>query len=65
ESADPATAFKQPPGKPSVVSYTIAYLNLMEILRMAQRTIVSDASPNNSLIIVAYIRSTVSGQALR
>ncbi|KAJ7753042.1 fungal-specific transcription factor domain-containing protein [Mycena maculata] len=39
ESADPTTAFKQPPGKPSVVSYTIAYLKLIEILRMAQRTI--------------------------
>jgi hypothetical protein len=41
EPADPAMAFKQPEGKPSLVSYTIAYLKLMEILGMAQDTIVS------------------------
>ncbi|KAJ7741173.1 fungal-specific transcription factor domain-containing protein [Mycena maculata] len=39
ETDDPAMAFKQPPGKPSVVSYTIAYLKLIEILGMAQQTI--------------------------
>ncbi|KAJ7099269.1 fungal-specific transcription factor domain-containing protein [Mycena belliarum] len=39
ETSDPAMAFKQPPGRPSVVSYTIAYLKLIEILGMAQTTI--------------------------
>ncbi|KAJ7478680.1 fungal-specific transcription factor domain-containing protein [Mycena galericulata] len=39
ETDDPAMAFKQPPGKPSVVSYTIAYLKLIEIIGVAQQTI--------------------------
>ncbi|KAF8198145.1 fungal-specific transcription factor domain-containing protein [Mycena galopus ATCC 62051] len=39
ETSDPSLAFKQPPGKPSVVSYFIAYLKLMEIMGMAQKTI--------------------------
>ncbi|KAJ7648443.1 hypothetical protein B0H17DRAFT_958996 [Mycena rosella] len=37
ETSDPDMAFKQPPGRPSVISYTIAYLKLMEILGMAQK----------------------------
>ncbi|KAF7328953.1 Fungal-trans domain-containing protein [Mycena venus] len=39
ETADPGTAFKQPPGRPSVVSYFVAYLKLIEIMGMAQKTI--------------------------
>ncbi|KAJ6589038.1 fungal-specific transcription factor domain-containing protein [Mycena capillaripes] len=39
EPVEPAMAFKQPPGKPSVVSYFNAYLKLMEIIEMAQKTI--------------------------
>ncbi|KAH0588919.1 Transcriptional activator protein acu-15 [Termitomyces sp. J132] len=39
ETADPAQAFQQPPGKPSKVSAFIAYIRLMEILEYAQRTL--------------------------
>ncbi|KAF7361336.1 Fungal-trans domain-containing protein [Mycena sanguinolenta] len=39
ESSDPSQAFKQPPGKPSIVSYFVAYLKLIEIMGMAQRSI--------------------------
>ncbi|KAJ7634539.1 hypothetical protein FB45DRAFT_469159 [Roridomyces roridus] len=39
ETDDPATAFKQPLGKPSITSYAIAYCKLIEIIGMAQRTI--------------------------
>lgn len=38
---DPKDAFKQPPGKPSKMSYFIAYLKLSQILAFALRTIVS------------------------
>ena len=40
---DPKDAFKQPPGKPSKLSYFIAYLKLSQILAFALRTIVSSA----------------------
>jgi hypothetical protein len=33
-------AFKQPLGKPSLISYPIAYFKLLEILGMAHKTIV-------------------------
>ncbi|KAJ6510507.1 fungal-specific transcription factor domain-containing protein [Mycena sanguinolenta] len=39
ESSDPNQAFKQPPGKPSIVSYFVAYLKLIEIMGMAQKSI--------------------------
>ncbi|KAJ7467810.1 hypothetical protein B0H11DRAFT_2306193 [Mycena galericulata] len=39
DSSETATAFQQPPGKPSILSYGVAYSKLMEILGMAQRTI--------------------------
>ena len=60
EPADPEMAFKQPPGRPSVVSYIIAYFKLLEILGMAQQKIVS--SP---LFFLLRLHSlfTVSGQA--
>ncbi|KAF9647006.1 hypothetical protein BDM02DRAFT_3188339 [Thelephora ganbajun] len=38
---DPKDAFKQPPGKPSKMSYFIAYLKLSQILAFALRTIYS------------------------
>jgi hypothetical protein len=41
---DPKDAFKQPPGKPSKMSYFIAYLKLSQILAFALRTIVSSAT---------------------
>lgn len=40
---DPKDAFKQPPGKPSKMSFFIAYLKLSQILAFALRTIVSSA----------------------
>ncbi|KAJ7730080.1 fungal-specific transcription factor domain-containing protein [Mycena maculata] len=39
ETGDPSMVFKQPPGKPSVMSFVTAYLKLMEILGRAQETI--------------------------
>ena len=39
---DPKDAFKQPPGKPSKMSFFIAFLKLSQILAFALRTIVSD-----------------------
>jgi len=41
---DPKDAFKQPPGKPSKMSFFIAYLKLSQILAFALRTIVSGAT---------------------
>jgi len=41
---DPKNAFKQPPGKPSKLSYFIAYLKLSQILAFALRTIVSSTA---------------------
>lgn len=40
---DPKDAFKQPPGKPSEMSFFIAYLKLSQILAFALRTIVSNS----------------------
>ncbi|KAJ7155555.1 fungal-specific transcription factor domain-containing protein [Mycena crocata] len=45
---DPEMAFKQPPGKPSIVSYSIAYYKLIEILGMAQKTIYLVSAKNKS-----------------
>ena len=42
--SDPKEAFKQPPGKPSKMSYFIAYLKLSQILAFALRTIVSSVT---------------------
>ena len=42
---DPKDAFKQPSGKPSKMSYFIAYLKLSQILAFALRTIVSGTIP--------------------
>ncbi|KAJ7165523.1 fungal-specific transcription factor domain-containing protein [Mycena crocata] len=39
ETSDPTARFKQPPGKPSTLSYLIIYLKLIEIMGMAQETI--------------------------
>ncbi|KAJ7701505.1 hypothetical protein B0H17DRAFT_924581 [Mycena rosella] len=39
ETLDPDMAFKQPPGRPSALSFTVAYMKLIEILGTAQKTI--------------------------
>ena len=41
---DPKDAFKQPTGKPSQMSYFIAFLKLSQILAFALRTIVGDST---------------------
>lgn len=41
EHPDPQKNFQQPEGKPSVYAFTVAYCKLVEILGMAQKTIVS------------------------
>lgn len=41
ETNDPATAFKQPKGKPSQMSYLIAQIRLTEILAFTLRTLYS------------------------
>lgn len=38
---DPEQAFKQPPGKPSLLSYFVCFIKLNQILAVALRTIVS------------------------
>ena len=38
---DPEQAFKQPPGKPSLLSYFVCFIKLNQILAIALRTIVS------------------------
>ena len=40
---DPEKAFKQPPGKPSKVSFFVSYLKLNQILGFALRTIVGSS----------------------
>ncbi|KAJ7586302.1 fungal-specific transcription factor domain-containing protein [Mycena floridula] len=39
EHPDPHQAFKQPPGKPSTISFFISHLKLLHILAFAERTI--------------------------
>ncbi|KAJ7451835.1 fungal-specific transcription factor domain-containing protein [Mycena galericulata] len=46
ENPDPDMAFKQPPGKPSTLSFTVAYSKLLEILGMSQKTIYSVRKEN-------------------
>lgn len=38
---DPAQAFKQPPGKPSKLSFFVSLIKLNQILAFALRTVVS------------------------
>jgi hypothetical protein len=40
ENSDPQLAFKQPPGKPSLMAYMICYIKLLDILGFAQKTLV-------------------------
>ena len=40
EHPDPQQAFKQPPDKPSTISFFISFLKLTNILAFAHRTIV-------------------------
>lgn len=40
EAPDPAQAFQQPKGKPSLISAFIAYLRLCQVISFALRTIV-------------------------
>ncbi|KAG6919334.1 hypothetical protein DXG01_006880 [Tephrocybe rancida] len=47
EHTDPALAFQQPPGKPSVIAYFNCYIRLMDILAYAMRAIYSVKKPMN------------------
>ncbi len=48
EAADPAQAFKQPAGKPSVISYFNCCLKLSRLLTFCLRTIVHAFSSTDS-----------------
>ncbi|ESK86699.1 hypothetical protein Moror_10946 [Moniliophthora roreri MCA 2997] len=41
ETEDPEQAFKQPPGKPSILSFFVTFLKLIDIIGFAQRTLYS------------------------
>ncbi|KAF7967970.1 hypothetical protein HWV62_32437 [Athelia sp. TMB] len=49
---DPALAFKQPPGKPSKITFFIIYLKLLQVLAFALRTIYSI---NKSKIMLGFV----------
>ena len=50
-NADPAQAFKQPPGKPSKIVFTNHLLGLLKIFDFLSRTIVSE------LVLYAVVRN--------
>ncbi|KAF8127742.1 fungal-specific transcription factor domain-containing protein [Mycena galopus ATCC 62051] len=64
EHPDPEQAFKQPTGKPSLSSFIVSYLKLMEILGAAQKTIYSvkrsQRSPGWSQTAVAELDSLLN-----
>lgn len=49
---DPEQSFKQPPGKPSKITFFIVYLKLLQVLAFALRTIYSI---NKSKIILGFV----------
>jgi hypothetical protein len=52
ENEDPEQAFKQPPGKPSLISYFVCFIKLNQILAVALRTIYSI---NKSKIFLGFV----------
>ncbi|KIM80404.1 hypothetical protein PILCRDRAFT_789690 [Piloderma croceum F 1598] len=52
EDPDPEKAFKQPPGKPSKVSFFVSYVKLNQILGFALRTIYSI---NKSKVLLGFV----------
>ena len=55
---EPDQAFKQPAGKPSIMSYFVSLIKLMQILAVALRTIVSHAPFMLLCLILKGCRST-------
>jgi hypothetical protein len=55
---EPDQAFKQPAGKPSVLSYFVSLIKLIQILAVALRTIVSHAPPMLLCLTLKGCRST-------
>jgi hypothetical protein len=55
---EPDQAFKQPSGKPSVLSYFVSLIKLIQILAVALRTIVSHAPSMLLCLIPTGCRST-------
>jgi len=55
---EPGQAFKQPAGKPSVLSHFVSLIKLIQILAVALRTIVSDAPSILLCLILKGCRST-------
>jgi hypothetical protein len=55
---EPDQAFKQPAGKPSVLSYFVSLIKLIQILAIALRTIVSRAPSMLLCLILKGCRST-------
>jgi hypothetical protein len=55
---EPDQAFKQPAGKPSVLSYFVSLIKLIQILAIALRTIVSHAPSTLLCLILKGCRST-------
>ncbi|KAJ7595474.1 fungal-specific transcription factor domain-containing protein [Mycena floridula] len=45
QHADPARAFRQPPGKPSTLSFWLSFLKVLHILGLAHRSIYSVTTP--------------------
>ncbi|KAJ7764859.1 fungal-specific transcription factor domain-containing protein [Mycena metata] len=64
QPSDPAMAFKQPPGTPSVMSYAAVFFKLVEIIGIAQRTIFlvnrKNQSTTSILDAVAHIDSALN-----
>lgn len=57
---EPDKAFKQPAGKPSVISYFVSLIKLIQILAVALRTIVSHAPSILLCLILKGCHSTRS-----
>jgi hypothetical protein len=55
---EPDQAFKQPAGKPSILTYFVSLIKLMQILAVALRTIVSHAHLMSLCLILKGCRST-------
>jgi hypothetical protein len=56
---EPDQSFKQPAGKPSVLSYFVSIIKLIQILAVALRTIVSHAPSMLLYLILKRCRSTL------
>lgn len=65
EHPDPEQAFKQPPGKPSKISFLKVFMKLLHILAFAQRNLVSLQSRTLSPCSDQISLPTVRNQEIR